>query len=73
MAWRDPERSKQYLSMQLPYLERKYPVFAGFAVAELSEIFPGELLPQALKLEVRTFESCVLSNEDRKASVRHCR
>lgn len=57
-----PVRIKEYLVLQLPFLENKYPDFTRFASSSLQEIFSPEQLRVSLQLQATMFESCILIN-----------
>ncbi len=48
----------------MPVLESKFQTFHEFAVADLDDILGKEKVDDALKLEVTTFASCVLIQEE---------
>jgi hypothetical protein len=58
-----PVRGLQCSSEQMPFVKKEFPHYEEFGKATLSEIY-GERLATALHLDVNTFESVILWNEN---------
>ena len=57
-----PVVMKNDLIKQIPALEKKYETFEDYKEQTIEDIFPGEVLQRAVKLNVRVLESCVMIN-----------
>lgn len=57
-----PVRGRDCSSQQMPMIGEKFPTYAGFASANMSEIFTPERLSEALHYEAKTFASVYLEN-----------
>ncbi len=58
-----PVRGRECSSQQMPFIADKYPDFAGFAKASLSDIFTDEKLSNAIHYQATEFKSCLLMND----------
>lgn len=61
-----PVRGRECSSGQMPFILDKFPTYQSFAEASLQNIYTDEKLNNALKLEAKDFESCVLLNNNGK-------
>jgi len=57
-----PVVMKNDLIKQIPALEKKYKTFEDYKEQTIEDIFPGEVLQRAVKLNARVLESCVMIN-----------
>ncbi|MFM1878586.1 MAG: hypothetical protein RLZZ241_1452 [Bacteroidota bacterium] len=57
-----PFASKDELSKQIPFLNKKFRTYAGFAAASLPDLFGATALSQSLKREAQELGSCVFLN-----------
>lgn len=57
-----PVRGRECSSEQMPFIKEKFPTFDAFARATVNEILPGEAMSDAVKYEVRMFESVLIKN-----------
>jgi hypothetical protein len=58
-----PVRSREYLLIQLPYIEKKYPDFESYGKASLEEILPEGSMDAALHYRAEQFAHCLLLND----------
>jgi len=57
-----PVRGRQCSSEQIPSLQKKFPTYKDFGIADISTIY-GEALEDGLHYEATTFESCIIFNQ----------
>ncbi len=57
-----PVRSRDCYVLQNPGLAVKFPTYESFAKAEISDVYPRNVLDTSLHLQAETFASCYLEN-----------
>ncbi len=58
-----PFASKDELTKQMPFLNKKFLSYQDFSKANLEELFPAEKLNNAIKMQVYELGSCYFENE----------
>lgn len=61
-----PYFSRDEIFKQIPSLQKKFPRYADYADAQLSDMFSAEELAQAKTVEAKTFQSIYLRNDGNK-------
>jgi hypothetical protein len=60
-----PVRGKMCSTQQMPFISDKFPSFAGFAEANIIDIYGSSNLSEALHLEVQEFRSVIIRNNSK--------
>jgi len=60
-----PVRGKMCSTEQMPFISDKFPSFAGFAEANIIDIYGSSNLSEALHLEVQEFRSVIIRNNSK--------
>lgn len=66
-----PVRGRTCSSVQMPFIEEKYPTFNAFADADIQEIYGEDQLTDALTYEAQLFESVYLLNQGSHFEIVH--
>lgn len=66
-----PVRGRECSSNQMPFILEKFPTYQSFAEASLQNIYTEDKLKEALKLEAKEFDNCVLINNNGKYEPKH--
>ena len=59
-----PVRGRECSSEQMPFIAEKFPTYEGFASASLDQIYTPDALEEANHLEVHSFKTILLQNND---------